>query len=121
MSDLQLERSVLEAKERDELFAIALALGTTPAARTQEGGPGLAESSRSPAWSKNHRQALRSHAPLVRAVLPPPLRREVVPADDSQQLELAATNGNGAQPAAPAKETKAPDSGGGQRAHRASG
>ncbi len=31
MSDLQLERSVLEAKERDELFAIALALGTTPA------------------------------------------------------------------------------------------
>ena len=36
MSDLQLERSVLEAKERDELFAIALALGTTPAARTKK-------------------------------------------------------------------------------------
>ena len=36
MSDLQLERSVLEAKERDELFAIALALGTSPAARTKK-------------------------------------------------------------------------------------
>jgi transcription termination factor Rho len=36
MSDLQLERSVLEAKERDELFAIALALGTSPSARTKK-------------------------------------------------------------------------------------
>ena len=36
MSDVQLERSVLEAKERDELFAIALALGTSPAARTKK-------------------------------------------------------------------------------------
>ena len=36
MSDLQLERSVLEAKERDELFAIALALGSQPVARTKK-------------------------------------------------------------------------------------
>jgi transcription termination factor Rho len=36
MSDLQLERSVLESKERDELFAIAVALGTTPGARTKK-------------------------------------------------------------------------------------
>jgi transcription termination factor Rho len=36
MSDVQLERSVLEAKERDELFAIAVALGTSPAARTKK-------------------------------------------------------------------------------------
>jgi transcription termination factor Rho len=36
MSDLQLERSVLEAKERDELFAIATALGSTPAPRTKK-------------------------------------------------------------------------------------
>jgi transcription termination factor Rho len=36
MSDLQLERSVLESKERDELFAIAVALGTTPVARTKK-------------------------------------------------------------------------------------
>ena len=36
MSDLQLERSVLEAKEREELFAIALALGSAPAARTKK-------------------------------------------------------------------------------------
>ena len=36
MSDLQLERSVLEAKERDELFAIAAALGEKPTARTKK-------------------------------------------------------------------------------------
>jgi transcription termination factor Rho len=36
MSDLQLERSVLEAKERDELFAIAAALGESPPARTKK-------------------------------------------------------------------------------------
>ena len=36
MSDLQLERSVLESKERDELFAIAVALGTAPEARTKK-------------------------------------------------------------------------------------
>src|SRR5579875_1225153 len=36
MSDLQLERSVLEAKERDELFAIATALGSAPAPRTKK-------------------------------------------------------------------------------------
>ena len=36
MSDLQLERSVLEAKERDELFAIAQALGSTPGPRTKK-------------------------------------------------------------------------------------
>jgi len=36
MSDLQLERSVLEAKERDELLAIATALGSAPAPRTKK-------------------------------------------------------------------------------------
>jgi transcription termination factor Rho len=36
MSDVQLERSVLESKERDELFAIAVALGTAPEARTKK-------------------------------------------------------------------------------------
>ena len=39
MSETQLERSVLEAKERDELFAIADALGAKP-------GPGP----RRPTW-----------------------------------------------------------------------
>src|SRR5438105_15303069 len=37
MSEPQLERSVLEAKERDELYAIAEALGTKPASRTKKG------------------------------------------------------------------------------------
>ncbi|HTV11766.1 MAG TPA: transcription termination factor Rho [Acidimicrobiales bacterium] len=36
MSDLQLERSVLEAKERDELLAIAQALGSKPGPRTKK-------------------------------------------------------------------------------------
>jgi transcription termination factor Rho len=36
MSETQLERSVLEAKERDELFAIADALGASPASRAKK-------------------------------------------------------------------------------------
>src|SRR5215469_7182053 len=36
MSEPQLERSVLEAKERDELLAIASALGANPAARAKK-------------------------------------------------------------------------------------
>ena len=36
MSELQLERSVLEAKEREELFAIAGALGTSPTSRAKK-------------------------------------------------------------------------------------
>jgi transcription termination factor Rho len=36
MSETQLERSVLEAKEREELFAIADALGAKPAARAKK-------------------------------------------------------------------------------------
>ena len=36
MSGTQLERSVLEAKEREELFAIADALGTKPTARARK-------------------------------------------------------------------------------------
>jgi transcription termination factor Rho len=36
MSETQLERSVLEAKERDELFAIADALGASPGARAKK-------------------------------------------------------------------------------------
>jgi hypothetical protein len=37
MSEPQLERSVLEAKEREELFAIAEALGTRPTTRARKG------------------------------------------------------------------------------------
>ncbi|MST33259.1 hypothetical protein GHK86_11080, partial [Acidimicrobiaceae bacterium USS-CC1] len=36
MSEPQLERSVLEAKEREELFAIANALGTRPTSRARK-------------------------------------------------------------------------------------
>ena len=36
MSEPQLERSVLEAKEREELYAIADALGTKPGSRARK-------------------------------------------------------------------------------------
>ena len=36
MSEPQLERSVLEAKEREELYAIADALGTKPGSRAKK-------------------------------------------------------------------------------------
>src|SRR6266567_5286525 len=36
MSEPQLERSVLEAKDREELYAIADALGTKPGSRTKK-------------------------------------------------------------------------------------
>ena len=106
MSDLQLERSVLEAKERDELFAIALALGTSPAARTKKADlvshilqvTGV-EQEPPPATEKPRR-------PPVRGVLPGPRRGNAAPAEDSQQLELASTNGNGAKPAAKAAPTE---------------
>ena len=121
MSDLQLERSVLEAKERDELFAIALALGTTPAARTKKADlvsqilqvTGVEQE---PPPSTEKPRASRSRRAAATTA------REVVPAEDSQQLELAATNGNGAQPVAPAKETKPPDTAEASAvAHRTSG
>jgi transcription termination factor Rho len=93
MSDLQLERSVLEAKERDELFAIAQALGTAPAARTKKADlvshilqvTGVEESS-APAPDKPRRPRARRTAEPTEA--PPG-------GDGPKQLELASTNGNG--------------------------
>jgi transcription termination factor Rho len=101
MSDLQLERSVLEAKERDELFAIALALGTSPAARTKKADlvshilqvTGV-EQEAPPSTEKPRSSRSR------RAASAPAATSEPAPAESSQQLELAATNGNGAQAAA---------------------
>ncbi len=97
MSDLQLERSVLEAKERDELFAIALALGTSPAARTKKADlvshilqvTGVEEE---PPPATEKPRATRSRRATSTTT------RNAAPAEDSQQLELASTNGNGAKP-----------------------
>ena len=97
MSDLQLERSVLEAKERDELFAIALALGTSPAARTKKADlvshilqvTGV-EQEQPPSTEKPRASRSRRSAATT--------TRDAVPAEGSQQLELAATNGHGAKP-----------------------
>ncbi len=100
MSDVQLERSVLEAKERDELFAIAVALGTSPAARTKKADlvshilqvTGV-EADAAPAADKPRRPRARKPA--------------AVPADSpvtdgsATQLELAtetSTNGHAPQP-----------------------
>jgi transcription termination factor Rho len=108
MSDLQLERSVLEAKERDELFAIALALGTSPAARTKKADlvshilhvTGVEQE---PPPSAEKPRASRSRRAAATTA------RDAVPAEGSQQLELAASNGNGAQPAAQATATEPRD------------
>jgi len=108
MSDLQLERSVLEAKERDELFAIALALGSTPAARTKKADlvskilqvTGV-EEAKAPAAEV---QAAEVQAAEVQAAEVPRrgrTRRAAAPAEAPgpvtgvEQLELAAANGNG--------------------------
>jgi transcription termination factor Rho len=105
MSDLQLERSVLEAKERDELFAIALALGTSPAARTKKADlvshilqvTGVEQE---PPPTTEKPRATRSRRAAGTTT------RNSAPAEDSQQLELASTNGNGAKPAAKAAATE---------------
>jgi transcription termination factor Rho len=96
MSDLQLERSVLEAKERDELFAIALALGTSPAARTKKADlvshilhvTGV-EADAAPATDKPRRP--RARKPAAEAAGSP------VTEDGAVQLELAHTNGHAPQ------------------------
>src|SRR5579863_2308094 len=95
MSDLQLERSVLEAKERDELFAIALALGSQPAARTKKADlvsqilqvTGVEEST-GPAIDKPRRP--RARRATANAEGP-------AASDGAEQLELASAsvNGNG--------------------------
>jgi len=100
MSDLQLERSVLEAKERDELFAIALALGTSPAARTKKADlvshilqvTGVEQE---PPPSAEKPRSTRTRRAAAATTSAPDA------ATNGQQLELAATNGNGAQAAAP--------------------
>ncbi|HTW08863.1 MAG TPA: transcription termination factor Rho [Acidimicrobiales bacterium] len=96
MSDLQLERSVLEAKERDELFAIAQALGSKPSARTKKADlvtqilqvTGVEEAA--PAVEKPRRRTVRSAAATTQAPT----------GGEPEQLELAAaggasSNGNG--------------------------
>jgi transcription termination factor Rho len=105
MSDLQLERSVLEAKERDELFAIALALGTSPAARTKKADlvsqilqvTGV-EQEPPPSTPKPRATRSRRTAPAT--------TNDTTLADNSEQLELAATNGHGSQPGAQATATE---------------
>jgi transcription termination factor Rho len=99
MSDLKLERSVLEAKERDELFAIAQALGTSPAARTKKADlvsrilqvTGVEGGAPAP-----------STAPVAEVPAEKPRRgrpRKAAAGEDggasTQQLELAAPTGNG--------------------------
>jgi transcription termination factor Rho len=97
MSDPQLERSMLEAKERDELFAIATALGSKPAARTKKADlvsqilqvAGV-EQAEAPGDDKPRRTraAKREQGSGSTAA----------EADAAEQLELATSNGNGSAP-----------------------
>jgi transcription termination factor Rho len=104
MSDVQLERSVLEAKERDELFAIAVALGTSPAARTKKADlvshilqvTGV-EADAAPAVDKPRRS--RARKPSTGAQQGP------VTEDSATQLELTTTTStNGHAPPAAAEQ-----------------
>ncbi len=98
MSDLQLERSVLEAKERDELFAIALALGSSPPARTKKAD--LVSHILQVTGVDGETAPIPEKPRRSRAARSGTTSSEVAaPADDNQQLELATTNGNGAQAA----------------------
>jgi transcription termination factor Rho len=120
MSDLQLERSVLEAKERDELFAIALALGTSPAARTKKADlvshilqvTGV-EADVAPAMDKPRRP--RARKPAAGAEDAP------VAEDGATQLELGHTNGHSPQVAAEQSDQAppAPAGNGNQSGHAA--
>jgi transcription termination factor Rho len=104
MSDLQLERSVLEAKERDELFAIALALGASPAARTKKADlvshilqvTGVEEDATptaEPSAEKPRRARSRRAGPTG--------GQDAAGDSRSEQLELASTNGHVAEEASP--------------------
>ncbi|HUC15737.1 MAG TPA: hypothetical protein VMS00_14900, partial [Acidimicrobiales bacterium] len=104
MSDLQLERSVLEAKERDELFAIALALGASPAARTKKadlvshilqvtGVEEDATSTAEPTAEKPRRARSRRASPTS--------GQEAAGDSGTEQLELASANGHVAEEASP--------------------
>ena len=128
MSETQLERSVLEAKDRDELFAIANALGATPGARAKKAdlvssilqATGV-ESESGGAEEKPRRTRARkatavTHDPATTngaedAALPPPSdpgENEVV----EVMAETAASNGE----AAPAAEREQPTGRSGGRA-----
>ena len=93
MSDLQLERSVLEAKERDELFAIALALGASPIGTHQKGGPGLPHTPghrRRGRCDANSRAVSREASPGRSRRAGPTGGQDAAGDSRSEQLELAA-------------------------------
>jgi transcription termination factor Rho len=98
MSDLQLERSVLEAKERDELFAIALALGASPAARTKKADlvshilqvTGVEEDAMPPAEKPRRARSRRAG---------PTGGQDAAGDSGTEQLELASANGHVAEDA----------------------
>ncbi|HMK97383.1 MAG TPA: hypothetical protein VK425_07540, partial [Acidimicrobiales bacterium] len=87
MSDLQLERSVLEAKERDELFAIAQALGSSPGVRTKKADLvsqilQLTGVEPAPEQAEKPRRTRARKAPALAQ-------------EPAQQLDLASSNGGG--------------------------
>ncbi|HWG73281.1 MAG TPA: transcription termination factor Rho [Acidimicrobiales bacterium] len=102
MSDLQLERSVLEAKEREELFAIADALGTKPTTRAKKadligqilratGVEGDVDSSADPVTEKPKRTRARK----VAGADPGPAASEHAEAPDGAGAELDVEPGAG--------------------------
>ncbi len=90
MSEPQLERSVLEAKEREELFAIATALGTNPIARARKSdlvgqilrATGI-EGEEAPAETKPRRTRARKAAVAAEVAEPLPLGDPSAPSHEA--------------------------------------
>src|SRR5215831_8432350 len=93
MSETQLERSVLEAKERDELVAIADALGAKPAARAKKAdlvtqilrATGIEEPSREPAADGGE----KPKRPRARKAAAAAVATETAPAEETPSAPAA--------------------------------
>jgi transcription termination factor Rho len=118
MSETQLERSVLEAKEREELFAIADALGAKPAARAKKAdlvtqilrATGI-ESPPSDSGADASEKPKRTRARKAPA---PPAAVVETPATETPAPETPAAETAAAPVSASAREPAAPRSGRGE-------
>ena len=110
MSELQLERSVLEAKEREELFAIADALGTKPTARAKKSdlvtqilrATGVDEGGSSPAEAvEKPKRTPRARKVAAPAAVAAPTSPSAPPPGDSAVAEEGSGSASSDEPVAP--------------------
>jgi transcription termination factor Rho len=95
MSETQLERSVLEAKDRDELFAIADALGARPPARARKSDL-IDEILRATGIEQDTPDASRTEPAPIEARARRPRARRATPVDESDRSNNAEDGTDGA-------------------------